>query len=180
MKEKLLKAKEELLRQVRNISISITVAVHLIYIGYLAYSLKQDIGIKEVNIALIVGTAVFLVAYLFLQIVTDNRKSRLKTTKKFYKRFKLVTKVFTTGTAVYSLVTAAKAVSPFAMILSVLGAIFLAVRVITELLVALISSQARKIKESFKSKRESKKMQKLVEEMEIAEEASTLYEEDLK
>lgn len=179
MKETLKNAKNELSRQIKNISITATVAVNLIYIAYLAYSLMNDIGIKAVNIALIIGTAIFLLSYLFLQMVTENRKTKLKSTKRFYKRFKLATKVFSTGTAIYSLATAAKSVSPFAMLLSVIGAVFLGIRIITELLVGLISHQAKKISESIKTKRENKKMQKLLDKMEVTEEDCALSEEDL-
>jgi hypothetical protein len=183
MKEKLTQAKNEFIRQIRKLSIISTLTVHLLYIAYLGYSLMNDIGIKPVNIALMVGTAVFLIVYLFLQLFGENRKSKLKTTKKFYKKFKLATKVFTTGTAIYSLATAAKSVSPFAMILSVVGAVFLAIRILTDILVGLISKKVKNIKENMKNRRErrheEKKMKKLLEDMEVTEESCALSEEDL-
>lgn len=178
MKEKLIDAKNELVRQIRGVSISITLTVHLLYIGYLAYALMQDIGIRIINIALMIGTAVFLLVYLFLQLVGENRKGKLKSTKRFYKRFKLLTKVFSTATAVYSLVTAAKSVSPFAMILSILGAVFLGIRVIVELLSSLISRKVKKVKENRLSRREEKKLQKKIEDLEVTEESCTLSESD--
>lgn len=178
MKEKLIEAKNEFARQVKKLSISVTLTAHLLYIGYLAYALTHNIGIRGVNIALMIGTAVFLAAYLLLQLVGQNKKSRLKSTKRFYKRFKLATKVFSTGTAIYSLVTAAKSVSPFAMILSTLGAVFLAIRIITELLVSLIERKARRIKESIKNKWESKKKKKSIKEADFSDCACAISEND--
>ena len=74
MKEKLIEAKNELLRQVRNISITFNVTVYLLYIAYLAYALTADIGIKEVNIALIIGTGFFLIIYLVLKLIGGKAK----------------------------------------------------------------------------------------------------------
>ena len=93
MKEKLTQAKNEFIRQIRKLSIISTLTVHLLYIAYLGYSLMNDIGIKPVNIALMVGTAVFLIVYLFLQLFGENRKSKLKTTKKFYKKLVHIHKI---------------------------------------------------------------------------------------
>ena len=180
MKEMLIKAKEKFKRKIRMASIISTLAIHLLYISYLTYSLINDIGIKAVNIALISGTSLFLIAYLFLQLVGEDRKIKLKNAKKIYKRFKLATKAFTTATAIYSLATAAGSVSPIAIALSGIGAIFLVLRIISEMLVSFISNRAKKFKESIKNKREEKKIKKMLDEIEITEESCELTEEDFK
>ena len=163
-----------LARKMKRLSITTTLIVNLIYIGYLAYSLKNDVGIKEVNIALIIGTAVFMVASLFFKLI--GGRENLKTTKRFYKRFKLVTKLFSSATAIYSLITAAKAVSPFAMILSTIGAGFLVLRLITELLGSLVSGKARRIKADLAAKRERRKNQKVIDSVEPDDEPCPIYD----
>ena len=178
MNEKLTMAKDELARQLRKISITITLIVHLLYIGYLSYSLLRGIGNRIINIALIIGTGVFLIVYLILQLF-ENRKKRLKSTKRYYKRFKLITKLFTTATAIYSLITASKAVSPFATFISVSGAVILLIKILFELISSLIARKAKQIKEERTSKREKKKLQKLIDEMKITEEACSITMDDL-
>ena len=150
-------------RKLKTLSIITTLIIHLSYIAYLAYSLKSDVGIKVVNLVLIVGTSIFLAAYL---IITFAGIGNLKTTKKFYKRFKLLTKLFSTVTAIYSLITAST-VSPFAMILPVIGAAFLLLRIVIDLIVSLIVGATKKAVRSFKNKRARRKNQKDIEKMDI-------------
>ena len=159
MKEKIIAAKDEFKRQIKNLSIISTLTINLIYIGYLTYSLMNDVGIKVVNIALIIGTSVFLLVYLFLQLVGQKQKGQLKSTKRTYKRFKLATKLFTTATALYSLFTAASSANFIATVITAVGAGFLVLRIIVEIITELIRRKARKIKEDFIAKRESKKME---------------------
>ena len=162
MKEKLITAKDEFKRQMKKLSILSTLTINLIYIGYLTYSLMNDVGIRIVNISLIIGTAVFLLAYLFLQLVGQKQKDRLKSTKRTYKRFKLITKVFTTATAVYSLITAANSTNIVATVITAVGAGFLVLRIIIEIVAELIRRKAKKMKEEFIANREAKKAEKLL------------------
>ena len=178
MKEKLIEAKNELVRQLRRVSITATLIVHLLYIGYLSYSLIRGIGFKIINIALIIGTALFLIIYLILQLVENNRKKKLKTTKKYYKRFKLSTTLFTTGTAIYSIITAANSVSKFAMVFSIAGAVMLVIKIIIEFLSSILTRKVAERKEKRKAVRENKKMQKLIDQMEITEETCAISMDD--
>lgn len=166
MKEKLLEAKNEFVRQIRNISITFNLAVYLMYIAYLGYALDQGIGIKEVNIALIIGTALFLIIYIALRTVGSGSKKGLKATKKFYKRFKLTTKVFSVGTSLYAVVTAQSAISPIARILAYLGAALLILRLITELITSAAQRSAKRIKKKFKESAEERKERKAMKEIE--------------
>ena len=178
MKEKLIEAKNELVRQLRRVSITATLIVHLLYIGYLSYSLIRGIGFKIINIALIIGTALFLIIYLILQLVENNRKKKLKTTKKYYKRCKLSTTLFTTGTAIYSIITAANSVSKFAMVFSIAGAVMLVIKIIIEFLSSILTRKVAERKEKRKAVRENKKMQKLIDQMEITEETCAISMDD--
>ena len=155
MAGKIATIKEEFLKQIRRLSITITVAVNLLYIAYLLFALASDIGNKYVNIALAVGTAVFLIAYLIITLIMHGTKSKLKSAKKFYKRFKLLTKVFTVGTAIYTLVTAAEA-SKFAMWFAAGNAIFLAVRLLIEFITISIERKIRSFKENRQKRKEEK------------------------
>ena len=159
MKEKLITAKNELLRQIKKLSITFTLLINLGYIGYLSYSLTKDAGNKIINIALIVGTAVFLLAYLFIQLIGQKKKGQLKSTKRAYKRFKMVTKVFTTATALYSLSLAADSSSKIALILTSIGAAFLCLKIIVEIISELIKRKVKKVKEEIAEKRQTKKME---------------------
>ncbi len=156
----------KLKRKFKMLSVIITLIIHLSYIAYLAYSLNSDVGIKAVNVVLIIGTSVFLAAYLIMQLIGVGN---IKKTKKFYKRFKLVTKLFTSITAIYSLITAST-VSPYAMILPVIGAAFLLLRIVIDIIVSLIAGATKKAINSFKNKRERRKNQKDIEKMDIVTE----------
>lgn len=158
MKEKFIEAKNELSRQIKRLSITITLIINLFYIGYLSYALIQGNGIKEVNIVLISGTVVYLVCYLFFKLV-GQKKEQIKSAKRTYKRFKFITKVFTTATALYSLITAANSASPIAMALTSVSAVIVGIRLIGELIGALIKRKVKKVKENIAAKRESKKME---------------------
>ena len=162
-------------KKFKTLSIISTLAIHLSYIAYLSYSLDKDIGVKAVNIALIIGTAVFLIAYLIMTLVGNGRN--IKTTRFFYKRFKMITKLFTSGTAVYSLITASKAVSPLAMILPSIGATLLALRILIDLLVFLITRKAKSIVNGFKNKQERKRNQRDIEAIESSEDACLITDE---
>ena len=156
----------KLKRKFKMLSVIITLIIHLSYIAYLAYSLNSDVGIKAVNVVLIIGTSVFLAAYLIMKLIGVGN---IKKTKKFYKRFKLVTKLFTSITAIYSLITAST-VSPYAMILPVIGAAFLLLRIVIDIIVSLIAGATKKAINSFKNKRERRKNQKDIEKMDIVTE----------
>ena len=156
----------KLKRKFKMLSVIITLIIHLSYIAYLAYSLNSDVGIKAVNVVLIIGTSVFLAAYLIMTLIGVGN---IKKTKKFYKRFKLVTKLFTSITAIYSLITAST-VSPYAMILPVIGAAFLLLRIVIDIIVSLIAGATKKAINSFKNKRERRKNQKDIEKMDIVTE----------
>ena len=165
-------------RKIKTLSIISTLAIHLSYIAYLFYSIKNDIGVKAVNIVLIVGTGIFLLAYLVMALVGGRKNVR--TTKLFYKRFKLIAKMFSSGTAIYSLITASKAVSPFAMILPSIGATLLAIRIIIELLAFLIARKTKSIVNGFKNKQERKRNQRDIDMIELSEDAYLISDEDLK
>lgn len=181
MKEKLIEAKNELLRQIRNISTTFNLLVYLMYIAYLGYALDSGIGIKEINIALIIGTAIFLIIYLALRLVGSKAKKGLKATKKFYKRFKLFTKIFSVGTSLYAVISAQGAVSPVARILAYLGAALLVLRIITELITSAIERGARRIKEKIKSGSEARRERRSkinTDDIEITVEECVLTDEE--
>lgn len=152
MAERFNEIKKELSRQLKIVSVSFTVLVHLLYIGYLRFALRKSIGNRYVNLVLVLMTAVFLVVYLIFSLVGKNKKNA-KRTKKVYKRFKLLMKIFTVGTAVYTVFTALGSVSPLAILYSVANAIVLVLRLIFELIISLVGFGARKVKSKIGKKR---------------------------
>lgn len=156
MKEKLKIIKDELRRQMTIVSVSATLLIHFIYLGYLTYSLYAGIGVKGINIALIAGTLIFLATYFILRLGNKEKRQKAKTTKRFYKSFKLITKLFNSLTAIYTLYTAQDA-NFIARIFAVIGAVILVLRLIGELISFLIKRKAKKVKEHMLTRREEKK-----------------------
>lgn len=137
----------------RNLSISVNLTVYTIYLVYLIYSIINDVGIKFLNIALALATAAFIVVYLVLRLSGKKRGKELKQIKRYYKDFKLITRAVSTVTAVYALLTAFTSVSPLAIILAFLGAVFIIIRLIVELVLYLIKRKIRKIKDNITGRR---------------------------
>lgn len=136
----------------RNLSISVNLTVYSIYFIYLIYSIVSDVGIKLINIALAIVTAAFMGVYLFLRLSSRKTGKELKRIKHYYKNFKLVARTVSALTAVYALVTAVGSVSPIAIILSFLGAVFLVMRLIVELVLGFIKRKIRKLKDNVQNK----------------------------
>ena len=130
----------------RNLSISVNLTIYAIYLIYLLYSISKGVGIKVLNIALAMVTAAFMVVYLILRLSGKKRGKELKQIKYYYKSFKLVTRAASAIIGVYALITAVSAVSPLAIIIAFLGAVFLVIRLIVELVLFLIRRRIRKIK----------------------------------
>ena len=143
--------KEEFLRQLTIISVSFTIIVHLLYISYLRFALRHSIGNRAVNFVLVMATALFLVVYLIFRVFIKNRNN-VKRTKRIYRRFKLIAKLFTVGIAIYTIATAVGSVSPFAALFAMINAIVLIIRLIFELIIAIITRGIRRVKNSVKER----------------------------
>ena len=130
----------------RRISITVNMTIYTIYLIYLIYSISADIGIKWLNIALAVLTAIFMLVYLILRLSSTKKSKQIKQAKKYYKRFKLVARAVSSLTAVYALIVALDSVSPFALIAALLGAVFIVLRLVTELITYLIGRALKKAK----------------------------------
>lgn len=130
----------------RRISITVNMTIYTIYLIYLIYSISADIGIKWLNIALAVLTAIFMLVYLILRLSSTKKSKQIKQAKKYYKRFKLVARAVSSLTAVYALIVAIDSVSPFALIAALLGAVFIVLRLVTELITYLIGRALKKAK----------------------------------
>lgn len=132
-------------RVFRNLSISVNLTVYVIYLVYLIYSLYADVGVKAINITLIFVTAAFMIVYLVLRLSHRRTGRQLKQIKHYYKNFKLVARTVSALTALYALISAVSSVSPLAIIISTLGAAFLIIRLIVELILGFIKKQLRKL-----------------------------------
>lgn len=130
----------------RNLSISVNLTIYAIYLIYLLYSISKGVGIKVLNIVLAMVTAAFMVVYLILRLSGKKRGKELKQIKHYYKNFKLVTRATSAIVGVYALLTAVTSVSPLAIIIAFIGAVFLVIRLIVELILFLIRRQIRKMK----------------------------------
>ena len=130
----------------RNLSISVNLTIYAIYLIYLLYSISKGVGIKVLNIVLAMVTAAFMVVYLILRLSGKKRGKELKQIKHYYKNFKLVTRATSAIVGVYALLTAVTSVSPLAIIIAFIGAVFLIIRLIVELVLFLIRRRIRKIK----------------------------------
>lgn len=132
----------------RNLSIAANLSVYTIYLIYLIYSINAGLGILAINISLAALTAIFMVTYVILRLSDKKKNAEIRKAKKYYKNFKLFTKIITTLTAIYAIFTAINSVSPFAIFTSILGAIFLAIRIIIELVLGAIKRKIQKVKKA--------------------------------
>lgn len=136
----------------RNLSITVNLTVYAIYLVYLIYSIYKDVGNLYINIVLAALTGIFMIVYLILRLTADGHKKQVRAAKKYYKRLKLIGRAVISFTAVYSIFTAAKAVSPLALILAVIGAAFILLRLIIEFISFLIGRQVKKLTGSIKDR----------------------------
>ncbi len=130
----------------RRVSITVNMVIYSIYLIYLIYSISADVGVKWLNISLAVITAVFMVVYLILRLSSAKKSKQIKRAKKYYKRFKLIARAVSSLTAVYALIIAFDTVDPFAFLFAVLGAVFIVLRLLTELITYLIGRLVKKAK----------------------------------
>ena len=131
---------------IRNLSIKFTLAVNLLYLGYLAFAIFKNTGIRWINIALAVATIIFTIVNVVLRLLGKRGKSGIKTAKRWYKRFKLLTKLFSILAATYGILTALGSTSALTIILSYITAAIWFVQVMLEILVSAIDRklEARK------------------------------------
>ena len=129
----------------RNLSISVNFTVYSIYLIYLIYSIFADVGIKMVNFALACATAAFMAVYLVLRLSNKKRGRQLKMIKHYYKNFKLVARGMSAIVAIYAIITSVGSVSPMAMIISLLGLVFVIIKLIVELILGFIRKKLRKM-----------------------------------
>ena len=132
----------------RRLSITVNVTIYTIYLIYLIYCISANIGIKWLNIALAILTGIFTVVYVVLRLSSTKKSKQIKQAKRYYKRFKMIAKAVSSITAVYALIVAFDSVSPFALIAALLGAVFVVLRLITELVIYLIGKAIKKAKNS--------------------------------
>ena len=130
----------------RRLSITVNVTIYSIYLIYLLYSISADLGVKWLNITLAVLTAVFMIVYVVLRLSSTKTSGKIKQAKKYYKRFKLIARAVSSVTAVYALLIAVDSVSPFALIVALLGAVFVVLRLRIELITYLIGRAIKKAK----------------------------------
>ena len=139
----------------RRLTITVNLTVYSIYLIYLIYSLARDVGIKAINIALIFITAAFMIVYLVLRLSDTKKRKEIKQIKKYYKRFKLIARAVSSITAVYALIVSMNA-DPFALIVALLGAVFVIIRLVVELISYLVQRKLRKIKEKIMNRKKTR------------------------
>ena len=138
-------------RVVRNISISVNLTIYSIQLIYLLYAIKNGVGIRTLNIALAAVTALFMVVYFIMRMI-GRRGKEIKFMKRSYKTVKLISSTLTTLTTVYTIITATDSSSPIAIVISLIGAMFLAVRILVELIAFGIRRRVNKVKKYLKDR----------------------------
>lgn len=136
----------------RNLSISFNLTVYSLYLIYLLFAIKNGVGVQIINIILAVMTGLFMIVYLALRMSDRRHAKKIKRIKRYYKNFKLFSKTVTSVTAVYSLLTAIKSVSPLAIIIAFLGALFFILRLLLEVAFFFVRLKMMKIKRSVTDK----------------------------
>ena len=147
------KTKNRIEKIITVLSIVTTISINITYIGYLAFALRFDIGNRNINIALLVATFLFMLLYIILRPMGQNTRNGVVITKKIYKLFRFGTRIFSLLTTVYSITSAVKALSFIGVILSVAGALLLITRIITDVLISILEIKIRRIGSNMKQKR---------------------------
>lgn len=135
----------------RSLALSVNLTIHTLYLIYLIYAIRAQIGIQVINILLAVVTVVFMGVYFFLRLSSKENGRKIRLVKRYYKNFKLITRIVMSITAVYAIVCAVEAVSPFGLIVSFIGAVFVVIRIIVELVLLYIKKKFGEIKTSIKA-----------------------------
>ncbi len=136
----------------RRLSITVNLTVYSIYLIYLIYTIIAGIGVTALNVALAVLTAAFICVYLVLRLSATRRPGEIKRIKRYYKRFKMIARAVSAITAVYALLVAVEAVSPFALIVAMLGAVFMIIRLIVELVSYFIQKKIMKLTDGIRKR----------------------------
>lgn len=123
---------------VRNLSIKFTLTVNLLYLGYLIYAISVGSGIRWINISLAVATVLFTLVNIAFRLKGKGGKRGAKVSKRLYKRFKLVTKLFSIIAAGYGITTALASPSLITVVLSYFTAAIWCMQVLLEIVVSAI------------------------------------------
>ena len=134
----------------RNFSISVNITVYATYLLFLLVCISNKVGLQFVNIILAILTGAFMLAYLYLRLSGKKNKKQIRKIKKYYKNMKLAAKAVVTITALYSLIAATDSGSPLAIIISLIGAVFVVIRIFVELFLYFIKKKIREFKENVK------------------------------
>lgn len=116
----------------------------LVYIIYLAFALKNDIGHRVVNFALLFLTAIYFIFYLIFFGKKSGKKTYKKLTKA--KKFaKLGIKAFSLGVSIYALYSSAAGPSIISIFLSIVMIVGWFISIALEILLIVVSKRAKRI-----------------------------------
>lgn len=132
------------------INLLIRIYAHGFYILYLAYAISNDIGVRWINISLLVATLVFLCTYIYLQSKGRSAKKQIKFTRCFYRRFKLVARFFSLIAVSYGFYSVLDAPSLLARIVASFASLIWLIEVIFEIIFSVIGYGARKFAKAVK------------------------------
>ena len=132
------------------INLLIRIYTHSFYLLYLAYAISNDIGVRWINITLLVATLIFLCTYIYLQSKGKSAKKQLKFTRKFYRRFKLVARFFSLVAVSYGFYSVIDAHSLLARIAASFASLIWLIEVIFEIIFSVIGYGARKLAKAVK------------------------------
>lgn len=136
----------------RSLSLSVNLTIHTLYLIYLIYAIQADIGIQVINIILAIVTALFMIVYFILRLSSKQSKEKIRLVKRYYKNFKLATKIVSSVTAIYAIIVAIDAVNPFGLIISFIGTVFLVIKIMVELVLHYIKKKFGEIKTNIKAR----------------------------
>lgn len=126
--------------------------VYTIHLIYLIYTISAGIGPQVINIILAALTVAFMAVYLVLRLSGRRKAKEIKQIKRYYKSVRLIGKAINSITAVYSLIVAFATVSPFALIVALLGAVFVIIKLIVDALSYYIQRKLRRLTEGLASR----------------------------
>ena len=103
-----------ILKFIKNIPHYIGILSYLLYIGYLGLNILNGKGVYMLNIILLAVSVVFLIIYIVMFLAGQSGK-KIKSTKRYFKWFKLGMKGVSLFIIVYGFVTASSSESSMLM-----------------------------------------------------------------
>lgn len=130
---------------------SVNIALQFLYIIYLVYALAAKNGSMIANITLLTVSALFLVFYIIMKLRYKKRKRLLHESRRAYRWFKLIMRLYNLGVIIYSANVTADDFNLFSFLLILVIGTMLSIQIAAEVLIFFAERKFKKISENIKN-----------------------------